>query len=416
LVLSGTAIAQDKNRLFTPEELKADVAYYYETLYSKHPNPYHYYPLSEFEDVKNRVCAQLNKPLTKEQFSRIILELNSCIDRHSQIQARYSHLTKADIDSINKLKLFPRIKIEDGKLFFRNEHQQDEIVEINGMAVSDILSDMKKGYNWRLPYANTVNYNQIRMLFLGEICVTYKLKPPFRVKFAGSNKIHTVEGVTYPRTDREDYAYKIYPDNSIAIFYITTFNGSKKEQFEKACNEFIQAVNEQKIKYIFYDLSSNLGGNHFGLSALDVIRHDDIYFKLTKICREKAAVIRKFRVNDLLLPPNHDINIPKDRKLFVLQGIGTESCGNYFCRIVAENKLGVLVGQPTGEPTVAFTWTHSYEMPNTKISFNIAAEFWDFSDYFKSETLNPDMYWDVSPLDFTEKELMEIIKSYGKNE
>jgi hypothetical protein len=128
-ILSGTIVAQDKNRLFSPEELKADVDYYYETLYSKHPNPYHYYSLSEFEDVKNRVYERLNKPLTKEQFSRIILELNSCVDRHSQIHAR-NYLTQADIDSINKLKLFPRVKIKDGKVFFRDKTENLPIREI----------------------------------------------------------------------------------------------------------------------------------------------------------------------------------------------------------------------------------------------------------------------------------------------
>jgi hypothetical protein len=420
--------AQDKDRLFSPGQLKADVDYYYEILYSKHPNPYYYYSLSEFEDVKNRVYDQLNKPLTKGEFSRILGELNSCMDRHSLFYGgRLSHLNQAEIDSMWKTKVFPLVKIKAGKVFFRYDHTQDEIVEINGIAMSDILSDMQKDYNWRLPYAQAVNYNRIENVFTAEIHFTYKLKSPFRMKFAGSNKIHTVEGFTRDEIrkqmnrsnitddDSNPYPYRIYPENSIAIFYITTFNGAKKEQFEKACNEFFRTVNEQKIKYIFYDLSGNPGGNHYGTSALDIVRHDDVYFKLTKICREGVATVRKYKINERILPPNHDVNIPEDRKLFVLQGINTESCGNYFCRIVAENKLGVLVGQPTGEPTTAFTWNDTYNLPNTQISFCVAKEFWDFSDYFDSETLNPDMDWDISHSGFPEKELMNIINQYKKD-
>jgi hypothetical protein len=419
--------AQDKNYLFAPEELKADIDYYYEMLYSKHPNPYYYYSLSEFEDVKNRVYAQLNKPLTKEQFSKVIVELNSCMDRHSQILAKFSYLDATDGDQAQKSKVFPLVKIREGKLFFVHDHTQDEIVEINEMAVSDLLADIQKGYNWRLPYACAVNFNQIRKHFTEEIYFTYKLKAPFRIKFANSNRIHIIEGFNQneirkqlnrnrQRCGMDDaYSYKIYQDNSIAIFYITNFYAQTKKQFEKINNEFIQAVNEQKIKYVFYDLSQNGGGMFHGMSAFDIVRHDAVYLRLSKICREGLTTVKKYKVNDMILPPNHDVNIPKDRKLFVLQGIATESCGDYFCRIVAENKLGVLVGQPTGEPTTGFTMNITYEMPHTKIPFKIATNLWDFSDYFNSETLNPDIYWDINHYrEFTEKELMDIINHWKK--
>lgn len=62
------AFAQGEE-LLTPKQLKADVDYYFKTLYTNHPNPYYYYSLNEFEDKKNKIYAQLNKPLTHEQFA-----------------------------------------------------------------------------------------------------------------------------------------------------------------------------------------------------------------------------------------------------------------------------------------------------------------------------------------------------------
>jgi hypothetical protein len=77
----------------------------------------------------------------------------------------------------------------------------------------------------------------------------------------------------------------------------------------------------------------------------------------------------------------------------------------------------VLVGRPTSEPVIAFTWTNTYAMPNTQISFNMAKELWDLSAYFSGETLQPDMYCDTNhSMEFTEKELMDIINQWKKIE
>lgn len=77
--------------------------------------------------------------------------------------------------------------------------------------------------------------------------------------------------------------------------------------------------------------------------------------------------------------------------------------------------MGTLVGQNSGEPTIAFTRNYSYTMPHSKIQFSVATTLFDFSDYFKHETLHPDVYWDVNHTrEFTELELIEIIEQCKK--
>ena len=164
----------------------------------------------------------------------------------------------------------------------------------------------------------------------------------------------------------------------------------------------------------------NGGGDYYvlckeGVEAFNVIKHDSIYLKVNKIERSNHFN-RKYKVNERLLPPNNTLNvIPCTRKLFVLQGINTMSGGDYFCRIVAENALGILVGQNTGEPTTAFSASHLDIMPNSKIPFAIATTLWDYSNYFKDETLHPHLYWDVNHCrEFTEKELVDIVEQCKK--
>lgn len=79
LLMCMTKAFAQNDQLLTPEQLKEDADFYFKTLYEKHPDPYYYYSLNEFEDKKNEIYAQLNKPLTHEQFAWIIGEINSYV-------------------------------------------------------------------------------------------------------------------------------------------------------------------------------------------------------------------------------------------------------------------------------------------------------------------------------------------------
>ena len=220
-------------------------------------------------------------------------------------------------------------------------------------------------------------------------------------------------GLFLNKYDKTPYIYEIYPTNSIAIFHIQTFVIGQREDFLKQLEEFKKEVNEQGIKYIFYDLSMNGGGNHFGAEALDIIKHDTVYLKYTKTSRIDAGIKNK-KIKQVVLIPNHDDNnIPEGRILFVLQSAVTGSGADYFCRMVAENQLGVLIGEPTGELTKTFSYAKEFIMPNTGVHYNIATTLVDYSDYFKGLTTLPNIKWNLKDIkEFTEQELLNIINCY----
>ena len=433
LICFQASIAQEHTDILTPEELREDADYYFRTLYTNHPDPYYYCPLREFEDIKNKIYSQLEKPMTKEQFLWIICEINSCVDWHSIIHLHFHFPENWRNDLVHeKINLFPAVKIKKSKLFLADNIKED-IIEINGIQVSEILSNCHKYYNWTLPHEpnNWMIESWLTLLFHYK----YKFKTPYKVKFSNSNKIKTINSVSLDeflksnfgwfvnvrgaQKDNLDsltmFSYKIYPAGSIGIFYMNTFDESYQDEFNNTLKKFTEEVNTLNIKYIFYDLSKNYGGNHLGCNALDIVKHDTVYYKRTEIER-RDAFNKKTDINEILLLPNFDSNIPSDRKLFVFQSLATRSNGDYFCRIVAENNLGVLIGENTGEPTVAFSICYFYSMPNSKIEFKIATKLIDFSGYFDSETLNPDIYWDIHHnREFTEKELDDIIEYYKKH-
>jgi len=432
LICTQISVAQkNPDRLFTPEELKSDADFYFKMLYANHPNPYYYYSLEIFENKKNEIYAQLHHPLTKKQFTSIIGEINAYVDYHSIIPDLYHSLYPDMKDDFDQSEIFPTVKIRGGKLFLADDLKND-ITEINGIKIHDILSDYKKYFNWKLP--EKPNYSFLESWLPLLFHYKYKFTAPYRVRFNTSSKIKTLDKISLDEFRRsnvlwsdhrgttknsfnnpETYTYEILPASSIAIFYIETFYNQYKDKFYSSLKQFTEEVNNQNIKYIFYDLSKNSGGQFGGYEALDIIKHDTVYFRRTEIAR-RDGFNEKSDVNEIALLPNHGTNIPSDRKLFVIQSSSTRSAGDYFCRIIKENHLGILVGEDTGEPTVAFSKSYSYEMPNSKIEFTIATTLVDFSSYFNSETLQPDIYWDIHHnREFTEQELLNVINAYKNN-
>lgn len=410
------------NQLLSPEQLKADADYYFNTLYANHPNPYYYYSPNEFKDKINKIYAQLNKPLTHEQFAWIIGEINSYIDTHSRIYIYQQTHWRKQIGYNDKV--FPVVKIREDKVYLKENNA--EINEINGIKTDKIIHDLKKYFNWKLIYEQNIHW--MEMYFSCFLMNKYDIETPFKVKLNNSLKNQILDGYSPYKFNKESSMgirggdvsfFKIYPFHSIAIFKIDGFQDGGKETVESELDIFFKRVNDINIKNIFYDLSMNQGGSfntfYSALKALDIIRHDTITFKIHKI-EHINQVNKEYKLNEIVLQPNiTNPKIPKERKLFILQGINTMSTGDYFCRIVAENKLGTLVGQNSGEPTIAFSCNNYYTMPNSKIQFSVATALLDFSDHFNHETLHPDIYWDVNHTkDFTEQELIDIIGQYKK--
>lgn len=422
LLLCLTKVSAQDDQLLTPEQLKADADYYFKTLHTNHPNPYYYYSLNEFEDKKNKIYAQLNKPLTHEQFAWIIGEMNSCLDMHSLIQIYFLTHWRKNYFTDQNLLFFPNVRFEKEKVYLKKNNI--EIEEINGIKINTIIQDLAKYFNWKLPYER--NIASLEACFSNFLMNKYNFRAPFKVKFYSSDIVQTLDGYTLNDFMKEfpggylgglhDYHYKIYPLSSIAIFNIISFEINRRDHLKKKLNDFFKEVDNLNIQNVFYDLTMNEGGDYSvlckeGVEALNIIEHDSIYLNLNKIERI-GQINKKYKVKKALSYPNKSLNFssPK-RKLFILQGINTKSGGDYFCRIVAENKLGTLVGQNTGEPTVAFSSSPFHIMPNSKIQFSVATTLWDYSDYFKEETLHPDVYWDVNHCrEFTKEELIEIVE------
>jgi hypothetical protein len=97
-----------------------------------------------------------------------------------------------------------------------------------------------------------------------------------------------------------------------------------------------------------------------------------------------------------------------------LQGTRTYSGGDIFCRVIAENKLGVRLGQETSQYGKTFLPSQTQRLVYVNLSLHYAFGFWEF-EKFGDGLLQPDKYWNVdNTYEFSEEELSSMVKSCQK--
>jgi hypothetical protein len=84
--------------------------------------------------------------------------------------------------------------------------------------------------------------------------------------------------------------------------------------------------------------------------------------------------------------------------------------------MVARNKLGVRIGKSTGSFTKEFTSSNTQtSMPNTRVMITIASALIDFSHDWNTESLEPDLFWEMDNTQkITEEDLKNMIQAWSK--
>ena len=416
----------EEEPVFTPEHLKEDADFFFKTLFETQPNPYEYCSLRDFEIKKDSIYNLLKKPMRADEFMWIIGSINSYQSYHSRVNLHFNkYITKCYANAKeNNLKLFPRISIRDGKIFTKVNGQDIELTSINGIPADSISMFIQSYYNNRLSIRRNIYF--MESFFAIWIDLYFKIKPPFKISYKGNQKEIEIDGIS--ADEFMDFSafgivrqplvkYAIYPTSSIGIFTAHVFNSNRitPEDMKAQIAAFRDSVNKYDIKYLFLDLSKNTGGvSRLSYPLLDIVSHDSIFEKYSSI--SKAEFGSKRSISKLLASPAKNKLYEKENKqLFVLQGTNTISAANYLCRLFKNYQLGILVGQPSGEPTIEFTGSRGFVMPNTKLPFGVAICLMDFSEFSPKEEKDfpPDIYWEVDyTVDFEEKELLEIVKQW----
>ncbi|MDR2038140.1 MAG: S41 family peptidase [Bacteroidales bacterium] len=447
LLLSYHTTAQERMRhpdsvIFSREQLREDARFIFKTFAEVHPNIYALSSFEELERAKRLILNQINRPMNHREFNSIMARLNHLLDGHTSIPLLMFRGESGDsllafLDSGGKL--FPDVRIEDNKIFLKEKYDGWEVMAINNIPAEKIMQEMIPYYSLEFPPYAWFRYELDLNYYLFHV---FHIKSPFNVDI--KNKKGKVEkiilpGIEYDKKKHQNppYQYYIYPDESIALLELNTCSMSEKvmNEYFQSLPPFFDSIQKADIRHLFIDVSRNSGGGEdIWMEIFKYIQHKVINLTSENATRMSQQYIDRmkdyygsFEANVTqpgevyISPLTKDFLIDKQHSgfygnLYIIQGIRTYSAGNGLCQIVAQNDLGKLIGNTTGQPGKCYIYSLPFNTPNTKTLFHCSTRYSNRPLERPGITVTPDLYWPVDRRDFFPvKELQEMIKKLEKS-
>ncbi len=214
--------------------------------------------------------------------------------------------------------------------------------------------------------------------------------------------ITKVKGYEYSEEEKPWVYYEMDKENSVGIFTLTTCVNN--EEYRSVLERFFAEVFAGNIENVVVDLRYNGGGNsavaNEFITYLDVEKYQgwDSGVRFGRYLYKNENIVHKNKQKEQVF----------DGQLYVLTNIKTYSAAMDFAMLIADNDLGIIVGEPSGNLPDSYGDILSFQMPNSKLMLCVSHKRWYRVDQSKSgQPIMPD--YEVESSEALEKvyELME---------
>lgn len=197
--------------------------------------------------------------------------------------------------------------------------------------------------------------------------------------------IEEVKGYEYSAEEKPWVYYDIDKENSVGIFTLTTCLDN--EEYRSVLENFFAEVFDENIENVVVDLRDNGGGNSWVanefITYLDVkeYRSWDSGVRLGWYLLKNEDIVYKNKCKDQVF----------DGQVYVLTNIKTYSAAMDFAMLIADNDLGSIVGEPSGNLPDSYGDILSFQMPNSKLLLCVSHKRWYRIDHSKrGQPIMPD--------------------------
>ena len=312
-----------QNQLYSPVELKEDLAIYKKSLAEVHPDAFHWYPKDSFDIWIDAVDNRLTEPMTSKAFRKLLMPI------HQKVGCGHSRLAspRADIKAekkrykagANRNYVPFNGKVINGKFYVLKDYTEDkqlsegtEILKIDAYSMPQILDSLSlyitsDGYNsTHFLRAVSRNFPALYKGFFGQQDV-------YRIEFKDSlgqvrNATLAARLITKAGQKAEAKALKANPppkdttvkktknlvfkkkkyrlwhslqDSSVYTLRIPGFIGGKGLRFHKKVIKYLNALPSQATLVI--DVRNNGGGDFIETATLaSMLCPEAIQFELSQ--------------------------------------------------------------------------------------------------------------------------------------
>lgn len=436
LALTGCGIAENAQPTLSTAQMMESLVFIEETLRSAHYGSIDGLN-SEAARRLQEVRERAGSPMTEEAFYfEINYFLAALKDAHTV--ARWHDDTLAEAGSID----LPVHWNENGLLVMGQTDRLrpgDRIVQIGGLDEADILDRLELV----IPAENQP--------YLKALAGKHLSRGPFLRHFgvveADGGIVLTVEspkgttrserlrinGRKVDSTKAPWFGFEIYTDYSLGVFRIDRMQYDEK--IAAAIEQFFAAIDEHSLRNVAVDLRENPGGDSllafaflahfedypyesFGVDIrvseeldrespqFSIAAMNEVFYAIgmpelppdTDRYRLPGALVKQIMLGRLPVPSPGSMTTVTNRDLYVVTGPLTFSSASLFTTLVRDNRLGKIVGEPTGNRVNFYGSELRVDIPNTNMYLNLstAKMLRPNADLGEETTIDPDVYLPVT--------------------
>ena len=334
----------------------------------------------------------------------------------------------------------------------------DELLEINGNKLSDMISEMEN-------YISAETDSFRKLLVNGKYLVyfdfLFNIKSPFKIKVEQNGEIcetefegkslNEMQKKRKPEKQQQQKkknsltpTFKI--ENNIGIFTIKTFGLYKEEsdEYKKFIDDSFQEIKSKKISKLIIDVRGNGGGHSELAEYLAQYLTDKQLYSFDRYLWKSSQQIRDF-VKDDAENKTHGFYTQKDYEdllsvklgecleidgkvkkkatkkvnifqgdVFILSDVACFSSTTDFMALIRDFKLGKIVGTQTGGLPNSFGDCYYFNLPNTKLKLSVSQKYFIRpSGNEKDNDLTPDFV--VSQTDEDKKKGIDTVMEFAKS-
>ena len=407
----GINVTFSQSLKISKEKLWADVDNLYRTINDIHPNMFTNISKQEFEGQLERIKSSIDSSLTPLEFYNLIAPLVVNLrDGHTVLQLPQNIFT----DSTKKL--LPLILKIDNDTTITVEYSLSPqegnppvgatVTSINGVSAKELIFT---GLTYSDGEMLFFRYRKLAWIFRPLMLFHYKFES-FKITYNYKNRSDstTLEGTSYSRLsngnvkykNEDSYSFKILKDS---IGYMNFLSFKNLTEFKIFTDSVFNILQEKRIKDLIIDIryngggSSTLGDELFQyISPVPFQQWGPVTIKYSK----EREDFYKYHVREYFLPDISDSALtilignkphgsletePADSlirlrnnpfrfagNVYLLTSNFTFSSAASFAWTFKYFKMGIVVGEETGEPIVNFGDIIYQFLPNTGLQYSVS--------------------------------------------
>lgn len=370
-------------KMYSKKEYIEDLEQMGKRLYKVHPTPWRFITTENFLKNIDSIKTLITDNTTYGEFAwhcnSIIASIGCSHTTSSNMQNLYHEYSMLPLENTFPLK----IRLIDDQLFVTDAmnnsdkvNVKDEILSINGIEKSEIISDI---YRHIPAQANIKTYKQQHFNTYFAVLIAYSLNLPgnFEIVTRGNNepvKLHKADSFATELYDssintcNQDLCLEISARNT-ALLTISSFNYYEWENFpvfKAFIDSSMNVIHKKGIKNLIIDVRYNRGGSQYPSIYLlqHLVNRSFTYYSKA----EFEGKIEKLYGEESVEPHENRFS---GKVYFLIDGNGNSTTGHFMSLVKALN-LGTIIGEELGSNSSCTAGQTLCRLKNTKLVYSVA--------------------------------------------